>query len=74
MRPISEGGVLHHKGQVEVISSLERDGRAIPYDIRMGVWVVFEGETEYIQNCFEEYMLQHRPVGPLLRACTSAGT
>src|SRR5690349_22489873 len=26
MRPRSEGGVLHHKGQVEVISSLEKSG------------------------------------------------
>jgi len=29
MRPRAEGGCLHHKGQVEVVSSLERDGRAI---------------------------------------------
>ncbi len=58
MRPVSEGGHLHHKGQVEVISSLETDGRAIPYDIRFGVWVVFEGETEYIRNCFKEYMVR----------------
>jgi predicted homoserine dehydrogenase-like protein len=55
MRPRSEGGQLHHKGQVEVISSLERDGRVIPYDIRFGVWVVFEGESEYIRRCFSEY-------------------
>jgi predicted homoserine dehydrogenase-like protein len=53
MRPIAEGGHLHHKGQVEVISSLETDGRVIPYDIRFGVFVVFEGETEYIRNCFK---------------------
>ncbi len=58
MRPISEGGHLHHKGQVEVISSLETDGRVIPYDIRFGVFVVFEGETEYIRNCFKEYMVR----------------
>jgi predicted homoserine dehydrogenase-like protein len=55
MRPRNEGGVLHHKGQVEVISSLERDGRPIAYDIRFGMWVVFEGETEYIRRCFMEY-------------------
>ena len=54
-RPIAEGGVLERKGMVEVISSLEADGRRIPYDIRMGVWVTVEGETEYIRNCFEEY-------------------
>jgi predicted homoserine dehydrogenase-like protein len=58
MRPVSEGGHLHHKGQVEVISSLETDGRVIPYDIRFGVFVVFEGETEYIRNCFKEYMVR----------------
>ncbi len=62
-RPISEGGVLHQKGQVEVISSLEKDGRAIPYDIRFGVFVVFEGETEYVRNCFKEYMVRTDPSG-----------
>jgi predicted homoserine dehydrogenase-like protein len=62
-RPIGEGGVLHQKGQVEVVSSLERDGRAIPYDIRFGVFVVFEGETEYIRNCFKEYMVRTDPSG-----------
>jgi predicted homoserine dehydrogenase-like protein len=55
MRPKSEGGQLHHTGQVEVISSLELDGQPIPYDIRFGVWVVFEGDTEYIRRCFVEY-------------------
>ena len=63
MRPRSEGGHLHHKGQVEVVSSLERDGRAIPYDIRFGVWVVFEGETEYIRRCFTEYGVRTDPSG-----------
>jgi predicted homoserine dehydrogenase-like protein len=63
MRPKGEGGVLHHKGQVEVISSLHRDGTAIPYDIRFGVWVVFEGESEYIRRCFEEYGVKTDPSG-----------
>jgi len=62
-RPISEGGVLHQKGQVEVISSLEKDGRVIPYDIRFGVFVVFEGESEYVRNCFKEYMVRTDPSG-----------
>ncbi len=61
MRPKSEGGVLHHKGQVEVVSSLHKDGTPIPYDIRFGVWVVFEGETEYIQRCFTEYGVKTDP-------------
>ena len=62
-RPRSEGGVLERKGMVEVISSLEADGRKIPYDIRMGVWVTVEGETEYIRNCFEEYNAHTDPSG-----------
>lgn len=67
MRPRSEGGVLEHKGMVEVISSLERDGRPIPYDIRMGVWVTIEADTDYIRHCFEEYKVRTDPSG---RYCT----
>lgn len=62
-RPKSEGGVLEKKGMVEVISSLETDGRKIPYDIRMGVWVTVEAETDYIKNCFEEYNAHTDPSG-----------
>ena len=62
-RPVAEGGVLERKGMVEVISSLEADGRVIPYDIRMGVWVTVEGETEYVRNCFEEYGAHTDPSG-----------
>jgi predicted homoserine dehydrogenase-like protein len=62
-RPQSEGGVLERKGMVEVISSLEADGRKIPYDIRMGVWVTVEAETDYIKNCFEEYNAHTDPSG-----------
>lgn len=62
-RPRSEGGVLERKGMVEVISSLEADGREIPYEIRMGVWVTVEAETEYIKNCFEEYKAHTDPSG-----------
>jgi predicted homoserine dehydrogenase-like protein len=63
MRPRDEGGVLHHKGQVEVINSLDAGGQPIPYDIRFGVFVVFEGETEYIQRCFSEYGVKTDPSG-----------
>jgi predicted homoserine dehydrogenase-like protein len=63
MRPRDEGGQLHHKGQVEVVSSLELDGKPIFYDIRFGVWVVFEGDTEYIRRCFTEYGVRTDPSG-----------
>ena len=63
MRPRSEGGVLHHKGQVEVISSVRSDATPIAYDIRFGVFVVFEGETDYIRRCFHEYGVKTDPSG-----------
>ena len=62
-RPKSDGGVLEKKGMVEVISSLNPDGTPIDYDIRMGVWVTVEAETEYIKNCFEEYKVHTDPTG-----------
>ena len=46
-----------------MISSLEADGKPIPYDIRFGVWVVFEGDTEYIRRCFTEYGVRTDPSG-----------
>lgn len=57
LRPREVGGVLHHSGQVEVVSSLERDGSPVFRDLRWGVYVVFEGGTEYVRKCFKEYGL-----------------
>ncbi|HSF47918.1 MAG TPA: Gfo/Idh/MocA family oxidoreductase [Burkholderiales bacterium] len=57
LRPREAGGQLHHKGQVEVISSVERDGRPVFRDLRWGVYVTFEGDTEYVRRCFKEYGL-----------------
>ena len=59
LRPRSEGGHLHHAGQVEVISSMERDGRPVFRDLRWGVYVTFRaGDThgeDYVRRCFTEY-------------------
>lgn len=63
MRPRSEGGILEAKGQVEVVSCLTADGAPIANDIRKGVWVCFEGDSEYIRNCFEEYKVVTDPDG-----------
>jgi predicted homoserine dehydrogenase-like protein len=57
LRPRSAGGSLQHTGQVEVISSLERDGRPVFRDLRWGVYVVFEGATDYVRDCFKQYGL-----------------
>jgi predicted homoserine dehydrogenase-like protein len=63
LKPRSEGGLLHHKGQVEVISSLERDGRPVFRDLRWGVYVVFEAPTDYVARCFAEYGMVTDPSG-----------
>lgn len=63
MRPEAEGGQLHHKGQVEVVSSVERDGRPVFRDLRWGVYVVFEAPSEYVRRCFFEYGLVTDPSG-----------
>ncbi len=57
MRPQAEGGALESRGMVEVISSLREDGSHVGYDIRQGIWVCVEADTDYIRNCFEEYGL-----------------
>ncbi len=63
LRPVSEGGVLHQRGQVEVISSLRRDGSPVSRDLRWGVYVVFSGGSEYVERCFKEYGLVTDPSG-----------
>ncbi len=42
-------------GQVEVVSSLRRDGNPVANDLRWGVYVVFEAPGEYAARCFAEY-------------------
>ncbi|HUI18419.1 MAG TPA: Gfo/Idh/MocA family oxidoreductase [Alphaproteobacteria bacterium] len=56
-RPREEGGVLAHKGTVEVVSSLKRDGSAVLRDLRWGVYVSFEAPSDYVKRCFAEYGL-----------------
>ncbi|HXS53154.1 MAG TPA: hypothetical protein VN782_11530 [Usitatibacter sp.] len=63
LRPASAGGSLHHAGQVEVISSLERDGRPVFRDLRWGVYVTFAAQSEYVRRCFQEYGIVTDPSG-----------
>lgn len=57
LKPREHGGQLHHAGQVEVVSSLERDGRPVFRDLRWGVYVTFRAGSEYVKKCFREYGL-----------------
>lgn len=63
LRPAAEGGHLHHRGQVEVISSLERDGRPVFRDLRWGVYVTFAADNDYVRRCFKEYGLMTDDTG-----------
>jgi len=57
LRPQEEGGQLRQRGSVEVVSSLDRDGRPVERDIQVGVFVTFEAGSEYVERCFGEYRL-----------------
>jgi len=58
LRPREDGGVLDHAGMVEVVSSLERDGRPVHRDLRWGVYVVIEAPNAYAASCFRQYGLK----------------
>src|SRR5258705_1130799 len=58
MRPHDKGGVLEKSGVVEVVSSLERDGRPVFRDLRWGVYVVLEAPNDYARTCFKQYGLR----------------
>lgn len=61
--PETDGGTLHHKGQVEVISSRGRDGEDLENDLRWGVYVTFEAPSDYVEQCFSDYGLITDPSG-----------
>src|SRR5271154_4688723 len=58
MRPRERGGVLEKSGVVEVVSSLERDGRPVFRDLRWGFFVVLEALNDYAADCFKKYGLK----------------
>jgi predicted homoserine dehydrogenase-like protein len=55
--------VLQRAGMVEVVSSLERDGRPVLRDLRWGVYAVFEAPNDYAAACFRQYGLRTDPSG-----------
>jgi predicted homoserine dehydrogenase-like protein len=63
MRPRDTGGVLEKSGLVEVVSSLERDGRPVFRDLRWGVYVVLEAPNDYAADCFKQYGLKTDSTG-----------
>ncbi|MCW3476778.1 NAD(P)H-dependent oxidoreductase [Limobrevibacterium gyesilva] len=56
-KPAARGGTLTHKGTVEVVSSLNRDGTPVANDLQMGTYVVVEAGHPYVRHCAEEYRM-----------------
>jgi predicted homoserine dehydrogenase-like protein len=50
--PEEDGGMLHHKGQVEVVSSENADHTEVERDLRWGVYAVFEAPNDCAMACF----------------------
>ncbi|MFS8037606.1 NAD(P)H-dependent oxidoreductase [Xanthobacter sp. AM11] len=67
LKPRADGGVLEETGMVEVVSSLELDGRPVFRDLRWGVYVVLEADPsprgDYARRCFREYGMVTDPSG-----------
>lgn len=57
LKPGWDGGRLDDMGQVEMVSSLELDGRAVLGDLRWGSFVTFRSPAEYASQCFPLYGL-----------------
>ncbi|HWK46272.1 MAG TPA: Gfo/Idh/MocA family oxidoreductase [Stellaceae bacterium] len=58
-------GKLHHRGQVEVVSSVHRDGSTVADNLRWGVYVVFAAPNDYAKRCFKEYGVATDSTGTL---------
>ncbi|MBV8566575.1 MAG: flagellar biosynthesis protein FlgA, partial [Methylobacteriaceae bacterium] len=62
-RPKAIGGILEREGMVEVVSSLERDGRPVARDLRWGVYVVLRAPNAYAEASFRQYGLRTDATG-----------
>jgi predicted homoserine dehydrogenase-like protein len=63
LRPEAEGGVLDGPGMVEVVSSVERDGRPVFRDLRWGVYVVLKAPNAYAAACLRQYGMKMDDTG-----------
>lgn len=55
LRPIEDGGILHRKGVVEVVSCIGEGGVEVPNPMRWGVYVVITSDSPYLLGCLGDY-------------------
>ena len=67
LRPAEAGGQLERPGMVEVVSSLERDGRPVHRDLRWGVYVVFGARSDVRGAMLCRVWVGDQPLRPLRR-------
>ncbi|ETN40640.1 uncharacterized protein HMPREF1541_04919 [Cyphellophora europaea CBS 101466] len=63
LKPRSRGGGGEEMAYVEVVSSLERDGRDVWNHARHGVFVVIEATSEYQKEAFAQYGMETDKTG-----------
>lgn len=63
LKPRSEGGLLESRGQVEAVSSLERDGRMVMGGLPHGVWATVRPPSPYAGSCWPGTGLATDPSG-----------
>ena len=56
-------------GMVEIVSSLERDGRPVFPDLRWGVYMVLRVPSDYAATCFRQYGLPSDSTGRYAAMC-----
>jgi predicted homoserine dehydrogenase-like protein len=55
LRPERDGGILQKAGVVDTVSSLNRDGSEVGFDVGFGVFIVTSTPTERVREYFEQY-------------------
>ena len=68
------GGQLEGEGMVEVVSSLERDGRPVCRDLRWGVYVVLEGAERLCRRLLRAVRAARPTPAAATPRCTSRST
>jgi predicted homoserine dehydrogenase-like protein len=54
-RPVEDGGTLERWPTVEVVSSVDLDGKWLPDHLQEGVFVVVKAPNAYVRACMAEY-------------------
>ena len=63
LRPREHGGLLAHRGMVDVVSCVHEDESFVDDHLRWGVYVTFTSDSAYARRCFGEYGVETDSTG-----------